>query len=651
MQAVNWYNVITWGIIHSLWQGALISLLCWLILLSTKKVSANFRYIISCCGLFSMLGLFLYQIVQRYNTIHRIEKATEAIQQQYGQVKIAFTNIQTNEIEGWLQGLAQYSSLITALYTLGLSFMVIKLSRSYYLLRQIRQTAQPAHAQLQQLLQEYSEAWRITRPLQLSVSAHITSPATWGWLKPLILFPAATVNHLSTTQLEAILLHELAHIRRHDYLVNVLQSVTETLLFFNPFALWLSRQIRTEREHCCDEWVSAQTDPVQYAESLLSVAMLQNNMPATAIGLFTDKHQLFTRIKRITSMNTQHPAYLRKIAAAVVAAGIIVSIAWVAPQDSAAKKQKTVIKEEKTATTIESAIELEKAMRELESSLQTLDHQAVAADVSVSVNGVSEMMKALPLEQITDLALSTASTTLDATDIVNWDKLENMVTSLAATPEEAEEARADIRKSKQEAAKAMQEARIEIRNSRKEIAAARAEIANIDWKAINKEIAEAQKEAGKYEMEKIDWKAINKEIAEAQKEAMAASLESRKEAFAKADEMMKEAMAQQKEALANADVARENAMAFAKSDEAFKAAMAKQKETMANAEIASKNAMAAANKAMKKYGRIMTELKKDGLVKNIKNANIQIQDDNITVNGKPLPDNLKPKYKELLKED
>ncbi len=102
------------------------------------------------------------------------------------------------------------------------------------------------------------------------------SPATLGFLRPVILLPPAVALGVTPQQLEALLAHELAHIRRHDYLVNVLQMLAETLFFYHPAVWWASRRIRVERELCCDDIaVDACGDAVGYAQALTKVARLQ----------------------------------------------------------------------------------------------------------------------------------------------------------------------------------------------------------------------------------------------------------------------------------------------------------------------------------------------------------------------------------------
>jgi hypothetical protein len=164
-----------------------------------------------------------------------------------------------------------------------------------------------------------------------------------GAIKPVILLPIATMNHLSTEQVEAILLHELAHIRRHDYLLNIFQTIAEALLFFNPFVWLISRVIRREREHCCDDMViSCNASPLSYAQAL---AILENdriNTNQLALAATGNKNQLLNRIKRIMEMKKSNinSAQLTIIIVAIIAITFSVAIFSFTPS-FAQKKAKT----------------------------------------------------------------------------------------------------------------------------------------------------------------------------------------------------------------------------------------------------------------------------------------------------------------------
>jgi beta-lactamase regulating signal transducer with metallopeptidase domain/HEAT repeat protein len=126
---------------------------------------------------------------------------------------------------------------------------------------------------------------RVTRPVRLLESAVIQVPAVIGWLRPVVLLPASALTGLTPLQLDALLAHELAHVRRYDYLVNLLQSAIETLLFYHPAVWWVSRRVRDEREHCCDDLaVAACGDAHCYATALLGMERLRNPVPAFSMA-------------------------------------------------------------------------------------------------------------------------------------------------------------------------------------------------------------------------------------------------------------------------------------------------------------------------------------------------------------------------------
>ena len=162
-----------------------------------------------------------------------------------------------------------------------------------------------------------------------------------GFLKPMILMPAAAIAQLSLDQLETILLHELAHIKRYDYLVNILQVVVETILFFNPFVWMVSSITRQEREHCCDDLVLAYTEePLTYAIALSALATHPGAAGFSVAATGQSDHLFFNRIKRITEMKKNPFSYSRMIAAILIFAAITCSVAVLTPSFAKTKKDK-----------------------------------------------------------------------------------------------------------------------------------------------------------------------------------------------------------------------------------------------------------------------------------------------------------------------
>ena len=141
---------------------------------------------------------------------------------------------------------------------------------------------------------------RISKPVRIAQSAIVQVPMLIGWVRPVILIPASVVSGLTIAQLEAVIAHELAHVRRHDYLANIVQTAAEILLFYHPACWWISKQIRAEREHACDDLaVSVCGDRVLYAEALADLETLRSE--TQVLGLAATDGVLMRRIRRLVA--------------------------------------------------------------------------------------------------------------------------------------------------------------------------------------------------------------------------------------------------------------------------------------------------------------------------------------------------------------
>lgn len=179
---------------------------------------------------------------------------------------------------------------------------------------------------------------RQTRALQLRTAPalafcrDVAVPTVVGILRPTILLPLSTAARLALHDVEVILAHELAHIRRHDHLVNLFQRMIEAFLFFHPAVWWLSRRIRAERENCCDDLVvSLGVPPLSYATSLLHLAELsQAAAPGSlaVVGLYAlrDPSQLRRRVARLLGADQQPP--VRLVRAWPLAATLLLAVAF-----------------------------------------------------------------------------------------------------------------------------------------------------------------------------------------------------------------------------------------------------------------------------------------------------------------------------------
>jgi protein involved in polysaccharide export with SLBB domain len=135
----------------------------------------------------------------------------------------------------------------------------------------------------------------LDRAVRVIESSAVSVPVMVGWLKPIVLLPAVALSGLTPTQIEALIAHELAHVRRHDYVVNLLQAAVETLLFYHPAVWWVSKQVRTEREHCCDDLAVRVCDRLVYVSALSDLAAM--GIPKTALA--ATGGSLLARVRRI----------------------------------------------------------------------------------------------------------------------------------------------------------------------------------------------------------------------------------------------------------------------------------------------------------------------------------------------------------------
>ncbi len=191
-----------------------------------------------------------------------------------------------------------------AAWLTGVSILSLRLLVGWRTVHRLRSVAvTPAAEAWQARMRDLAARLRVTRTVRLVESALVDVPTVIGWLRPMILVPASALTGLTPRELEAILAHELAHVRRHDYLVNLMQTVIETLLFYHPAVWWLSGRIREEREHCCDDLaVEACGSRLAFAQALTTMEELRSrdirHRPA-ALALAADGGSLLARIRRL----------------------------------------------------------------------------------------------------------------------------------------------------------------------------------------------------------------------------------------------------------------------------------------------------------------------------------------------------------------
>jgi beta-lactamase regulating signal transducer with metallopeptidase domain len=215
--------------------------------------------------------------------------------------------------------------------------MLVRLGSGYRKLRVLKADAIPAPAEWQRRLRGLSASNGVRRPTQLLVSSHVAAPLSLGFFHPAILIPQALLDTLSDSELEHVVLHELAHLRRRDDWTNLAQKLIEAILPIQPAVHWIGRRMSIEREMACDDWVIATTGTAKpYAASLTKVAELSQweHAGILAAGAAGNRSQLFCRVHHMLdrTRNAAPKLVLGPLGAAIAAAGIFVYVAARAPE-------------------------------------------------------------------------------------------------------------------------------------------------------------------------------------------------------------------------------------------------------------------------------------------------------------------------------
>jgi beta-lactamase regulating signal transducer with metallopeptidase domain len=208
------------------------------------------------------------------------------------------------------QWLALIEPWIVPVWLAGVVAFAMRLLWSARHVARLRREGEPGGSSLVEAVERLASRMNLGRGVRVVISRFADTPSTIGWLKPVIVLPVSSLLNISSQQLEAILAHELAHIRRHDYLFNMLQVLAETLFFYHPAIWWVSSRIRHERELCCDDLaVELCGDAIGYARALTTLERLRVGAPELALS--SSGGSLLYRIRRLTgAADEQGPSRL-----------------------------------------------------------------------------------------------------------------------------------------------------------------------------------------------------------------------------------------------------------------------------------------------------------------------------------------------------
>jgi bla regulator protein blaR1 len=278
-------QALGWATLNSIWQMALL----WCCFLGANylfRLAAEKKYLLSVtalvCGSLWFIITFILSYTGKFSN------------------GITFSHNYTYTLDGFLPAILTAASVT---YLLLLFIPARRLFINWRRVQRIRKFGlKKVDIRYRLFVKKITAHLGIRKNVGIYFSDLVKSPLTIGYLKPLVLLPLASVTNLSPQQVEAVLLHELSHIKRYDYLVNILVSIIHTLLYFNPFARFLIRVVQEERENCCDQTVlQFGYDKVSYASALLSLEKTSLHSQTFALGA-AGKRNLLGRIEKIVGV-------------------------------------------------------------------------------------------------------------------------------------------------------------------------------------------------------------------------------------------------------------------------------------------------------------------------------------------------------------
>lgn len=310
-------QALGWTLLHAIWQGFAVVLPTAILLHILRDRSSVLRYQAGVLALLAQLLASAITFAWYYKpAVNSLNAAiTNSLTQPLPIRWQVLTQTLGRQRLPWHQQTQQFLethlSQFVLIYLIGVAVFGLRLVGGWLYLQQLSRTAvQPTVSTWAELTSRLRSVLAIQPVIQVRESARVAVPMVVGVLKPILLLPFGLAANLSTREIEAVLAHELAHVKRHDYAVNLLQSVVEVLYFFHPALWWLSARVREEREHCCDDLAvqACEGNARLLAQALARVEELrlaQAGAPALAMAFAANRQQLLHRVRRILGVQTQ----------------------------------------------------------------------------------------------------------------------------------------------------------------------------------------------------------------------------------------------------------------------------------------------------------------------------------------------------------
>jgi beta-lactamase regulating signal transducer with metallopeptidase domain len=340
-------DALGWTLLHAIWQGFVLVLPVAVVLHLLRNQSSELRYRISVLTLLMQVIISAGTFFWHYQPAVTNQPLPQTTAVQYA----TLIRWQTaTQVLPWHQQMGQFLenhlSQFVLIYLIGVALFGVRLAGGWLYLQRLTQTAiQPTTGLLTQLTDQIQSAMAIRTLVRVRESARVAVPMVVGVLKPVLLIPISLAIHLTPREIEVVLAHELAHIKRHDYAVNLLQSVVEVLYFFHPALWWLSARVREEREHCCDD-LAVQVcggDGRILAQALARVEELRflqlDQAPKLAMAFAAKRQHLLNRVRRVLGVPTRPFVSNSSLAGLTLATILLMSVSVYAVQQDEKPKQ------------------------------------------------------------------------------------------------------------------------------------------------------------------------------------------------------------------------------------------------------------------------------------------------------------------------
>ncbi|BAX82004.1 TonB-dependent receptor plug domain-containing protein [Labilibaculum antarcticum] len=294
-------HTIGWTLVHSLWQAMVIGGLIWLLFRFISKDNARIRYA------FSGLGLILICVASAITFYRYIPSNTSiAVSDIAAQIKtIGFVQQEESFFARlWIQLQAQLENTfpyLVNIWMIGMLFLSINLILKYIqTLKLKKHLTYPLRSKYMAIANRLVLKYNLKQNILFKESGLLDIPSVIGYFKPIVLLPVSMLSGIPENQLEIIIAHELAHIRRHDYLLQFIQGIIELVFFYHPVVWWLSSVVNAEREHICDDLaVTVCGESLPLIKALNNMEAIRKKQYEMVLGFSGKKGKVLNRIKRI----------------------------------------------------------------------------------------------------------------------------------------------------------------------------------------------------------------------------------------------------------------------------------------------------------------------------------------------------------------